>query len=249
MSKEKINKILQEMDKIAEGPFGFIPDLEHGYFYTAGNRITLFADENRWCFAFEKNGYSNRGSRIEIEINYFGNCLINLDRAGANDMYISNTKYFCLFDLDETICDENEMIKKDLKTITVRDSILNVEELLKDRTLDVAAFARLLDEHFPEIFKATEEELRTCIPKDLPQIMIIKEWFQPSTYGDLANKKLSEHETYQLIAKVLATRYTNEWKPPKNQIITGEIGQKLVVYKSITFQIKKLIMKLTTNFQ
>ena len=89
---DRVQKILEELDDDSNNPYRFMPDLEHGYFYTAGSRITLFGDENRWAFVFEKSGYSNRGGSVDIELNYFGNCLVNLETAGMNGMFVCNTK-------------------------------------------------------------------------------------------------------------------------------------------------------------
>src|SRR5262245_39416822 len=75
-------------------------DLGHGYFYTANSRLTLYGDDGRWAIVFEKSGYANRDGRIELELNFFGNCLHNLDRAGADDRYICNAKLLTLVDGD-----------------------------------------------------------------------------------------------------------------------------------------------------
>jgi hypothetical protein len=72
---------------VIDEPYCFFMDLQHGYFCTANSRLTLSADETRWAIVFEKNGYANRRLRIGVELNFFGNCLCNLDRAGANDRY------------------------------------------------------------------------------------------------------------------------------------------------------------------
>ena len=98
----KAKDILDQLDANADNPYYFLPDLEHGYFYTAGNRITLFGDASRWAIAFEKTGYHNRSLEVQIELNYFGNCLMNLDKGGQGDIYDCNAKYFTLID-EETI--------------------------------------------------------------------------------------------------------------------------------------------------
>lgn len=78
--------VIYHLDSCVIGePYCFFMDLGHGYLYTANSRLTLYADEGRWAIVFEKSGYANRGGRIELELNFFGNCLHNLDRAGADD--------------------------------------------------------------------------------------------------------------------------------------------------------------------
>src|SRR5215467_10683432 len=55
--------------------YNFFLDLQHGYCETAGSRIHLYADTDRWAIVFEKSGYQNRGDRAEIELDYVGNCI------------------------------------------------------------------------------------------------------------------------------------------------------------------------------
>lgn len=53
--------VVDDLDKcIIDEPYCFFMNLEHGYFYTANSRLTLYADESRWAIVFEKNGYANR---------------------------------------------------------------------------------------------------------------------------------------------------------------------------------------------
>ena len=72
--------------------YNFFFDLEHGYFYTAGNRIHLYADANRWAIVFEKVGFSDGSA--ELELTFFGNCLINQRKAGSHGQYLSNSSFF-----------------------------------------------------------------------------------------------------------------------------------------------------------
>ncbi len=97
------NQILAEFDKSDIGGFTFFFHPDHGCCYIANSRICLFADVERWAVVIEKNGYGNRGMTIGIELNYFGNCLWKLDRAGYGDQFVCNIKYFNLFD-EESIC-------------------------------------------------------------------------------------------------------------------------------------------------
>ena len=97
-------------------------NLEHGYFHTAGSRITLFGDMERWAFAFEKTGYSNRRYEVQIEINFFGNCLVHLDRAGADGRFLCNTKVFSLLDTESI---KNICIDGNFETISPHRSARN----------------------------------------------------------------------------------------------------------------------------
>ena len=66
------DNVLEFMDNcVVKEPCWFFMELDHGYFHTANSRLTLYADNTRWAIVFEKNGYANRGYRIEVETHYF----------------------------------------------------------------------------------------------------------------------------------------------------------------------------------
>ena len=209
--------------------YNFFPDLEHGYFYTAGSRINLFADENRWAIVFEKSGFGNRSGRAEIELNYFGNCLLNLDRAGQDGMFVCNSKYLTLIDGDEfeKIEGDFELVSKEATKVKVRDQELAIDHVHQnyhekgieiqdfdnpDELIDFPSLVRYLDETNPGVFRATDEELRTCIPMDLPFLMKIDAWHHRS-YSEFGGNKPSSYETFDLIADVLVSKNVEVWKP------------------------------------
>ncbi len=217
-------------------PYKFFLDLEDGYLNISSNKIHLFADENRWAVVFEKNGYHNRQMAIRKELIFYGNCLSNLDRGGLDNKYICNAKFFILSseqDLQK-VCKEFEEVFETAETIKIRDKELPIEHDLEvykkhnipwqkydqtKKTIGIECLTRMLNFQHPEVFNSTEAELRTCLPKDLPKIMTLDEWYhvdcaKPIMYGD--NVPLpSTVETFQLIADVLATRDKSKYKPTK----------------------------------
>ncbi len=227
MSNYTENDILIALDNCTA--YNFFLDLEHGYFHTAGSRINLYADENRWAIVFEKSGFGNRSGRAEVELNYYGNCLHNLDKAGSNNIYTCNAKYFTLITGEEfeKIEGDFELISKDAKVVNVRDIELPIEQdnqkyIIKgieiqdfdnpDNLIDYQSLVRYLDETNSEIFRATNRELRTSIPNDLPFLMKIDTWHHKS-YSEYGGDKPSTYETFKLIAKVLVNKNTENWKP------------------------------------
>lgn len=228
--------ILKEFDSNGgkENPYKFFLTLEDAYLNVSSNKIHLYADKNRWAVVFEVNGYHNRQYSIIKTHNYFGNCLTNLDKAGLDNMYTFNSKYF-------TLCSENDLMQiwKDFeevsdtaKTIKIRNSNIRIEHDLKiyktnkipwqkyDSTktsIDIPSMTRMLNFQHPEIFNSTDEELRTCIPKDLPKLMTITEWYHKDCMQVRGFENSiplpSSIETFQLIAEVLATRDTTKYKP------------------------------------
>jgi len=219
--------ILKALDD--EDVYNFFLDLEHGYFYTAGSRINLYSDESRWAIVFEKSGFGNRSGRAEIELNYFGNCLLNLDKAGYEDAYTCNSKYLTLItgEAFEKIEEDFELVSKNATIVNVRDTELSIEQDLEkykargieiqdfdnpNHLIDFQSLVRYLDETNPEALRATDDELRTSIPKDLPLLMKIDRWHHKS-YSEFEGQEPSSYETFQLIADVLVTKDVNVWKP------------------------------------
>lgn len=227
MSTYSRKDILNTLDD--DEVYNFFLDLEHGCFYTAGSRINLYADKSRWAIVFEKSGFGNRSGRAEIELNYFGNCLLNLDRAGYENEYICNSKYLTLItgEAFEKIEDGFELVSKKATVVKVRNTELPIEQDIDkykaigieiqdfdnpNNLIDFQSLVRYLDEMNPESLRATNDELRISIPNDLPLLMKIDRWHHKS-YSEYGGAKPSSYETFQLIADVLVTRDVNEWKP------------------------------------
>lgn len=93
--------ILNYLDRYDQETHHFFIDLEHPYFFTAGSRLTLYADKTRWAIVFEKSGYSTGSSSAEIEFAYFGNCLINLESEIPGTETTSNMSVELLIDNTE----------------------------------------------------------------------------------------------------------------------------------------------------
>jgi hypothetical protein len=237
--------ILDYLEETNQETYHFFIDLEHPYFFTAGSRLTLYADKKRWAIVFEKSGYDNRGPGGEIELFYFGNCLQNLQVEVEAKGVTSNMQTISIINGDEIerIEDGNfELVGKNIKQIKVRDTMLNIEQdksvyIKKDITdsiydddkpenlIDVPSLIRYLDEQHPELFRATDKEVRKCLPADLPKLMQIDKWHHeayvkykhmtsPTDYTyNVIGKKPSDYETYRMIADILVSGDTTKWKP------------------------------------
>ena len=212
-------------------------DLEHPYFYTANSRLTLFADETRWAMAFEKSGYTPRGFRVELHLNYFGNCLENLEPMPNSDEFY-NSQFLTLIDGDELarieIGNESlefaESVKSGVKEVKLRGQYVKIPDtkqgylkwvphiMTRDypEQIDYRDLARYLAYEYEELCRATDEELRSNIPTDLPQIMVIDEWHHKSYSiynGSVLGASPSSYETYRQIAEVLETKDPVRFKP------------------------------------
>ncbi len=229
--------------------YNFFLDLEHGYCETAGNRIHLYADSTRWVIVFEKSGYQNRGTSAEIELNYVGNCIdYPVDKYPERN-YITNSSSVILIDPAEFERIENkegaemetyELIGQNIKEIKIRDKFVPFDNNYKNyekagvqvrdydnpkKLIGFGDLIRYLHETNPTLISATEEEIRRHFHKDIPKLMTIDEFHFVSAYEK--SNPPSQQETFKLIAKVLTTRDTTNWKPtqkPNNSWKNWESG-------------------------
>jgi hypothetical protein len=229
--------------------YNFFLDLEHGYCETAGSRIHLYADSIRWVIVFEKNGYQNRGTSAEIELNYVGNCIDYPVDQYPESNYITNSSSVILIDPTEFERIENkdgaemetfELISQEIKEIKIRDKFVPFDNNYKNyekvgiqirdydnpkKLIGFGDLVRYLHETNPTLISATEDEIRKHIPKNIPKLMTIDEFHFVSAYEK--TNPPSQQETYKLLAKVLVTRDTINWKPtqkPNNSWKNWESG-------------------------
>ena len=215
--------------------YRFWLDLEHGYCETAGSRIHLYADDERWAVVGEKSGYQNRGLTAEIELHYFGNCIDYLIASYPERKYISNVNNITLITGEEwdRICNKDgedmeqfEMISPDAQYVMIRDTkvpieqdaskyrVLGIHSRTEDNPRNLISFEDLLryyNDTEPTLLYATEAEIRQHIPGDLRKLMTIDHFHFSSVYADDHNP--GQEELYQLIAKILVTKDTALWKP------------------------------------
>ena len=119
-----------------------------------------------------------------------------------------------------------ELIGQNIKEIKIRDKFVPFDNNHKnyekvgieirddDNTKKLIGFGdliRYLHETNPTLISATEDEIRKHIPKDIPKLMTIDAFHFISAYEK--TNPPSQQETYKLIAKVLTTRDTTNWKP------------------------------------
>ena len=221
--------ILDEAD--FHDPYNNFFNLEHPYVYNAGSSLTLFANDEHWAIVFEKSGFSPRSGYPGIELYYFGNCLINLDKAGAYNQFTHNVKYIPLID-PETVCDITEgegHLNSSVKSIKIHGNLVSVNQNPKDyerlgimvnnfenphKLIDYRSLVRYLADTNSESLLAPEYKLRMCLPDNLPRIIRINKWHHKQYLPQFKEGiKPSDYETYRMIADVLVTKNPACWKP------------------------------------
>ncbi|MEL6972088.1 MAG: hypothetical protein AAFO02_18115, partial [Bacteroidota bacterium] len=184
---------------------------------------------------FEKGGYQNRASSVEVELYYVGNCIEYILSNYSGRAYISNTKNIELISSKElerienrsgTDVEQFELIDSSIKEVEIRGKRaaanlnpqqydeLNIPLRKHENPRKLIGFGDLVRyfvETNPLLIYAQEEEIRTQIPEALPKIMTIDSFHHLSVYNE--DVVPSEIETFQLIAKVLVSKNSTIWKP------------------------------------
>ena len=213
--------IVAQLDRCAED-FTF-PMLDNGYVYPVESLLSGYRNENWWALIIEVVGFNVRAGGhdgIENCLHIFGNC-IDFEPGTDN----SNFLYFAENSLEGETFDQEfgDSLNPNIKTISLRGKIVPIPqdpEYYKTKQIELEAppkikiweFLRAIKDDYGEYFLATEEEIRARIPRDLPCIIRLNEWFHP----DLASgEKPSESETFQMIARVLETGDLKYYQPTK----------------------------------
>lgn len=207
-------------------PFVSLPRFGNSEHPMTGNRISLYADSLRWAIVFETTSYSYTDWRLELQLNYFGNCLLNLDSVGYHHNLACNSKWNTLISANEILRLLSMKSTGDIKYMVIRDDTCYVNQEFisykdtvsaSDSLTRLLSHLRVFDQKNKVLLRATESELRTCIPSDLPKLMIIENWHHENYVTLLPNRKFgtlpSSYETFKLIAKVLVTKDTSLYKP------------------------------------
>lgn len=212
------DSILAILDHSIDEDYTDFIDLGHGYFELANCRLHLFKDKEQWAIVFEKCAYNARaGNPVQLQLIYFGNCLMNLPMENGK---ISNMDFV---DMKNNIF---EAIQKKETEIRISGHSVKIPsdpetyrkyhiDLPEDGNLYEGAVLKYLAETHPELTRASTEEIRKCLPKNLKEILTLDEWHQEEYHHFAPTVPPSKQETFQMIAKVLETGDTTFYKPTK----------------------------------
>lgn len=217
-----IKNILAQLDNCAK-EYTF-PMMDNGYIYPVESRLRAYGDKKRWALLIEVIGYNTRGvghNGIYNSLYIFGNCL-SFDPGIENTISLTKDDKVKTFDKEY-----GEYLEPKASSFLLRGKKVPINhkpefyskkkiKLGKNPKIKVWQFLRGLMPEYRSEFLATEKEIRTRIPKDLPLLLSAEEWNHP----DLANgEKPGQNETFKMIAKVLETGDSKKYKP-KNKANT-----------------------------
>lgn len=182
---------------------GVFPDMANGYYYPVDVRMHLFADADRWAWVVELLGYNPRGGNLIDVVHFFGNCLTG----GANGL--TNDDFLDRVDNMDEVEDEGDGGHFRVGVpIVVRGHAIHVNAA--QGTPLESVFRSLVPEH-RALLLADNDEVRARIPADIPLILRLEEWHQPTDMWD--GHKPSDYEVFRQVAEVLVTADPTRYRP------------------------------------
>jgi len=184
------NEILLTLDNSNRlGDYCHFISLGHPYSYLIDCRLNIFRGENdRWAVVAERLGYNPRAGGVELQLDYFGNCLLNLEEYNSQ---LTNyyTVYAIIEDNNFLETTEGECLKSDSEYWMVRGTKVELSHKKQDYPdngielkeyepgeIRIEEAGRLAVVAHGNLFRATDEELYKSIPKDLKKILVLDEW-------------------------------------------------------------------------
>lgn len=205
----RVADIQRQLDECARQYM--FPMLDNGYVYLADVRLHAYRDDKRWAIIIEQLGFHPRpgghGGMVNCLYRY-GNCLNRSPGLADEDLIVvtSDGKD------GPTFADEaGQLVRPGLHTIRIRntDFTVNLSPTMLQTAgvvpqdpdqLQAFELLRVLIPKYRDFLLATEDELRSRVPPDLDEILVLDEWNHP----DLAKGELpSSSPTFRMITKVL----------------------------------------------
>jgi len=213
--------ILMQLDTYAS-QFEY-PVLDNGNVYHIDCRLSVYGDKERWVLLFDIIGYNYRFGGHNGLYNclyFYGNCLpFTPGTHNFNFMTMTDDREgMPAFgpDFRETLHPEaTAILLNGEETPVLHDPAYYAARgvtLAKAPAISVWEFARAFVPEHRAGFLALEEEIRDRIPKDLPLLLRLDEWY----HNDLSGEELpSAVETFRQIANVLETGDVSFYQPTK----------------------------------
>jgi uncharacterized protein DUF7003 len=201
LSESQILDTLDHPEKI--GGYGHFASLGDPNSYLVDCRLNVFrGDNDQWAVVFERLGFNPRSGAIELEINYHGNCLVNLEK--YNNEF---SNYYVVYPLDEGNLDRTTdgfHLNKDAGCWSVRGIKIPLSTNRKDYEnagiilndpgkISIEEAARLVVINYRDAFRATDKELYKSIPGNLKKLLVLDEWYHKD-YLQVDNESFSSDQ-------------------------------------------------------
>lgn len=211
-----VEEILNTLDNSNDGFHCSFVDLGNVYSYLIDARLNVFSGDNeRWAIAVERLGYNPRAGAIILDINYYGNCLINLEFHNERP-----TSYYSVQPIEFDIFNETldgESLKSTAKFWLVRGQQVSLSHNKQDyvkagiglkeygpNEISAEEVGRLVVSQNRDLFRATDNELYKSIPTDLKKTLVLDEWYHKDFPLQISPTMTDEHirQTFEFNKKL-----------------------------------------------
>jgi hypothetical protein len=209
-------EILHALDNSNDGYYCSFVELGHVYSFLIDTRLNVFrGDNDLWAIAIERLGYNPRAGAIELDIYYYGNCLINLMFYNERPTNYYNIQPIDFDNFNETI--DGECLKAAAKHWLVRGKQVALSHNKQDyanagielkeyepNEISAEEVGRLVVSQNRDLFRATDMELHQFIPTHLKKILVLDEWFHKDFPLQISPKMTDEHlrQTFEFNKKL-----------------------------------------------
>lgn len=228
--------ILAQLDDYA-ARFEF-PVLDNENICLAATRLHCFRTNAHWALLIEQFGFSHGlegHERIDTGVYAYGNCIA---QPGLNSIYATNDagqyvpqigpaptedgpdKLFAI-EIEDGEEYESDLVHPDASSLVVRGTTVGVSHdrarykslgitLKNSEHIFVFELLRALVVEHKDLFLFSDEQLRKILPPGIQKVIQLEEWHH---VGQERWEKPSESETFQMLAKVLATGDPTGYRP------------------------------------
>jgi hypothetical protein len=223
-------RILQVLDDCSEACT--FPMLDNGYLYLAATRLSLHRSPSDWAIVIEVFGFSPRAGLPDLYVQTFASQLHDRDPATryasreAYDEYLHlnpNNEFRSFFPISAGPWQDPdcaEFVAMNAQAIAVRDVMVSLPapsdlarrgiELEDDPRIRTFELCRWLAATHREDVLARPGERRISVPPELEELLVLDDWNHPDL---AAREQPSGSETFQQLARVLASGDTGEYRP------------------------------------
>ena len=185
--------ILHALDQSNDGYYRSFAMLGQPYSYLIDSRLNLFRAEEKWAIVVERLGYSPRGGSIELELFYYGNCLINLPTYNNHPVNIQHGNPISWENQQAIISDE--LLDPAATTVLIRNTPVRLThdptayaeagiELVEcePNRISLDEVGRFLIREHADLLRATDAELYQSFPAHLTKMLVLDEWYHRDFY-------------------------------------------------------------------
>lgn len=232
---DKTMEILNSLDSAGSNIYQFFPNFSNENYNYIGSKMTLYKADSLWAIVFEEVIFNINEARVEIILNYFGNCLSNMDIISSQGRkHISNMKRVYLTEENDVLklCDNFPFVSTTCKFIKIGGRQLEINhnygDYLKSNNIpyksqkrlndiDITSVLRFLYEKDPSVFHATETGKTSFFNDNIPKLMELYKWHHKEyfclTEHEYIGTPPSQYETFQMLAKVIESGDTTKYNP------------------------------------